>query len=399
MSSSQALARYIAVVQFFFLSCWTVYAVYLPTLLDGVGISPTLSIWVLLADQVLFAVFDVAAGAAVDRARRLYARIGPWLVGITVLSCACLALLPWLTGPVEEAWRAPLFLALTALWAASSSALRAPVFAMISRHAPRTEIPHLAATMLMGTAVASALAPYLATILLPLDPRLPFALATLALAALSVGLIRAEQHVSPSDRAKPEERPTRSDGLRVLPVFLLIGLAALGFQFQANLNAAPRYLQDASAADLPWLMPIFWIGFHLALTRAGQLVRRRGSANAFVLGCACALVGALISMSLPGLLAAGSGQLLSGLGWGAALSAAFGLIAQIDSTRARHGSLTGNLFAVLAAATFIRLGTHAAGVARWPQWAPWVATFPALAWLAVILLKRALTHRVLPAGT
>lgn len=388
-------ARYVAVIQFVFLCCWTVYVVYLPSLLEGVGIAREVTVWLLLADQVLFAVFDVAAGFAADRARRVYARIGPWLVGATMLSCTCFAALPWLSGSDDATWQAPLLLALTAVWAITSSALRAPVFAMITRHAARPAVPRLAAIMLMGTALASAVAPYLGTVLNGLDPRLPFALSSIALVALSAGLMRAERHAT-SDTEPAREAPPL---LRFrLPTLLgLIMLAALGFQADANLNAGPRYLLDAPADTLPWLMPIFWIGFHLALTQAGRVTRAAGSTATLAIGCVFGALGATLTALAPGLTAAAAAQLIAGLGWGLALSAVFGLIGEFGRARNQHGGLTGILFAILALATFVRLGLSASGLARDAGWMPWILAFPVLAWLTVAVFAGLAARRTAPA--
>jgi len=392
-TTSSALARYVAVVQFLFLCSWTAYVVFLPPLLESVGIAREMTIWLLLVDQILFAVFDVVAGFAADRARRAYARIGPWLLGATLLSCASFAALPWLAGPADDTWRAPLLLALTALWAITSSALRAPVFAMITRHAARPAIPRLASTMLMGTALASALAPYLGTVLSGLDPRLPFALSSAALAALSIGLIKAERHASNETEPAREARPLPQ--FRLPTLFGLIMLAALGFQADANLNARPRYLLDASANELPWLLPIFWIGFHLALTQTGRLTRAVGSTTALALGCAGGAVGAALTGLAPGLAAAASGQLIAGIGWGVSLAAVFGLVGEFGSARGQHGRLTGILFALLALATFVRLGVSASGVPRQADWLPWILAFPVLAWL-IVALAAGLAARRMP---
>jgi len=174
--------------------------------------------------------------------------------------------------------------------------------------------------------------------------------------------------------------------IQALPLFGLVALAAMGFQTHANLNAAPRYLQDSSATELPWLLPIFWLGFHIALTQAGRIARATSSLAAFTLGCSLSAGGALISYALPGLTPAAVGQFTAGIGWGFALSAAFGLVGQIRANRAREGSLIGVLFAVLALATFLRLGVNASGLAHSPSWQAWLPTFPVLAWVIVALI-------------
>lgn len=87
ISAASTPAIYLGIVQFVFLTTWTVYAIFLPGLLESVGIAKRWTAWVLMGDQILFVVFDVAAGYFADRVHRLYGRIGPWIVGATAISC------------------------------------------------------------------------------------------------------------------------------------------------------------------------------------------------------------------------------------------------------------------------------------------------------------------------
>src|SRR5262249_778181 len=58
---------YLAALQFLFTLGWTVYAIFLPQLAGAVGIPRTWVIWILLADQVIFAITDYAMGLAADK--------------------------------------------------------------------------------------------------------------------------------------------------------------------------------------------------------------------------------------------------------------------------------------------------------------------------------------------
>jgi MFS transporter len=368
-----APALYLAVVQFFFLSCWTVYSAFLPGLLEAAGLSRSDAVWLLMADQLVFALCDVAAGFAADRAHRLYGRIGPAVIAATALSCLAFLLLPWLAGTGQAA----LFLVATGIWLVTSSALRAPVFAMLSRHAAKPQAPWLAGLALAGTAWASAVAPYLSMVLKQLDPRLPFAVASLALLAVSCGLVWAERAAGRSAAGGDDALPP---SLAPALLFPLIAVAALAFQASFSLNAAPRYLHDASPQDLPWLMPVFWFGFHFAVVGARLATQRFGAGRSFALGCLVGAAGALAASRLAGLPAAALGQLVAGAGWGLALAAAFGLVAECDKAGDRQASLTGLLFAMLALATFVRLAVIALGWAHSPHWTPLLTVFPLVAW-------------------
>jgi MFS family permease len=85
-SGAGRLATTIAVVQFFFATTWTLYVIYLPQLAAQAGIGKQWIPWILVADQVVFAVTDVLVGFWIDRVRQGYARFGGWILGVTLVS-------------------------------------------------------------------------------------------------------------------------------------------------------------------------------------------------------------------------------------------------------------------------------------------------------------------------
>ena len=51
---------------------------------------------------------------------------------------------------------------------------------------------------------------------------------------------------------------------------------AAAYQVHFSLNSAHAYLSFASEERLPYLMPVFWIGFNLAMFPVSGVVKRRG---------------------------------------------------------------------------------------------------------------------------
>jgi MFS family permease len=379
-------ALYLSAVQFVFLTCWTVYVIFLPGLLESVGIPRTRAPWILLTDQLLFAVFDVLMGFTADRAFRVYGRVAPWIIGLTAASCLAFLALPWISGDGNRGPATFVLLGAMFVWAVTSSALRSPAFAMLTRHVPAPRVPLVAGLALAGTGAAGALAPYLGLTLRGIDPRLPFALTSLSLFALTVGLVWAERSGrrtdSSSQKAGREQRPTPTT-VSVWPALALVGAAALAYQVFFTLNAAPRYAQEASEDLLPWLIPVFQVGFSLAAATAGFLAARRGPMDLFAGGCLLAGAGAW-AFALPGLAAALGGQLLAGLGWGAALAAAFGLARQLAGQRQppANGTMTGLLFSMLALAAGARIAATIGGWGQEPAAELLLLLLPPLAWTA-----------------
>src|SRR5688572_12872978 len=192
-SSNSGLALYLGVVQFFFATTWTIYVLYLPQLAAQAGIDKRWVPWILAADQAVFAVMDVITGFWVDRMRSGLARYGGWILGVTVISCVAFVLMPFAGST--------LLLVLLAVWAATSSALRSPPWALLGRYAATPSLPWLSALVLTGTAVASAVAPYLGIALRGVDPKLPFLLSTLTLVATVAGLVLVERRGVRSETA------------------------------------------------------------------------------------------------------------------------------------------------------------------------------------------------------
>ena len=83
-----AVGWYFTALQFLFALSWTVYVIFLPPLADRAGIERSHIIWILMADQVIFALMDVAMGAAADRVASAYQRYARWLLLLSLASCA-----------------------------------------------------------------------------------------------------------------------------------------------------------------------------------------------------------------------------------------------------------------------------------------------------------------------
>lgn len=369
-----ALAAYVGVVQFLFGTTWTLYVIYLPQLAERAGIGREWVPWILVADQITFALMDVATGFWVDRVRAALGRFGGWMLGLTLVSGAAFMLLPFAGAS------AAVLVAAIAVWAVTSSALRSPPWALLSRYAPAPSVPWLSTVVLLGTAVAAALAPYLGIALRGVDPRIPFALSTLTLAAVVAGLMRAERRLPPNPAPEPKPAPP----LRAPHFFAALLLLALGFQVHFALNSAARYAEFAPREQLAYLMPVFWIGFSLAMFPASQLVKRQGPAGsmslAAVLG-AVAMLAAALAPSLSTLIVA---QFVSGAGWGAASIAAYSA-AVAFGRGGREGRFLGWLFAVLAVAVAMRIALAGSGVTKAHAFSVLQAWLPTALWLGAAL--------------
>jgi MFS family permease len=383
-----SVGLYLGVVQFLFALCWTVYVIFLPQLAAQAGIPPSAVIWVLMLDQLVFLVTDYAFGVASDRAARVVGRLGRGVVAVTLLSCAAFLALPMVAPSGSPA----LFLVLVVLWSATSSALRAPPLTLVGRHAARPSQPWLVSLSMLGLGVANAVSPYLGLQLRGVDPRVPFLLSSVALALVTGGLVAAERAlVRSAAPAATAVRDLAPPALPAVPGFLVsVVLAALAFQVHGFLNSTPLYLRHAPAPQLPWLAPVFWIGFNLALLPAGAVTRRVAGARVMTAATAVAALATLAAHEATGLSGVVAAQAVAGAAWAFALMSAFSTALALGHT-GREGRFGGALSSLLAGAALVRMALLAAEVQT--SGAAWLAFVPAAGWLAAAAVLLAATRR------
>jgi MFS family permease len=374
----------LATLQFFFALTWVVYVIYLPALADQVGFERRHVAWILMMDQVIFLACDWAAGVYADRVARKFGQVGGTMALVTLVSCAAFIALPWIaphTGKMP-------FFALTILWSATSSALRAPPFAIVSRLSNPGRSSWVSGAYLFGLGLASAVAPYLSIELKQLDPRIPFALSSIGLAAFTFALARAERirtRATESADTVPA-RPPVSIALIATPLLLL----AFGFQVHFVMNSGHQYLRFAEAEDLPHLMPIFWIGFNFALLPATFLVRRYGGIAMLVAGGVVGVAALAACVHAPSLTPLVIAQAFAGVAWSLVLMGAF--TAAMEGGRpGREGFFTGVLFSVLAAAAATRLVLVMSDVSATSMGAV-LESVPLIAWALAAFLVAAIAY-------
>lgn len=391
-ATAQRVGRYLAVVQLAFALTWIVYVIHLPQLVAQAGLPKQAVLWILMLDQLVFIACDFACGVASDRAARVLGRVGLAVLAATLVSCAAFVAMPFIAPQASPA----LLIALVLVWSATSSALRAPPLTLIGRYMPQPAVPPLIAWSLLGFGLASAAAPYLGLALRGGDPRVPFVLASVALALVTLGMVAAERALARaapvSAPVVPSSAPSRPAG--ALATFALAAaLAALAYQLHNFVNSTPLYLRHAEAAQLPWLAPLFWVGFNVALWPASLATKRWGGTVIAVCAVVAALAVALadIAASLSQLVAL---QLVAGAAWAGVLMSAFSAALALGRT-GREGRFSGALSSMLALAALLRLVVVAGLVPFATASLGWL---PVAAWLLAAALALALRRSHDPKG-
>jgi MFS family permease len=389
----------LALVQGLWAIGWVVYVVWLPGLVQQAGMLADWVPWLLILDQWVFALSDLVCGVAADRLRRQLRRFGPWLMAMMGLSALAFLLLPW----AARSQAPTLFLVLTLVWTATSSALRAPVMALLGRHVSAQQLAWPTGLWLFGLGVAGALAPYLQPRVRELSPDLAFALPAVALMLAASALIWAERqlgHTESSPAPTPSSAPVplwaarpRIVGLPGWGLFLgAVALAALGFQIHFPVNAAPQFLQLNPSATLETLLPLFWVGFNLALWPASRLSQRLGGVGTMAVGCtvaAWASAAGAASDTLPALIAC---QVLAGAAWACVLLSASSAATNAGRT-GYEGLASGGCFALLALAAMARMTMAAGQGFQHPGVVPWLNVAPAFSWMLAAGLLLVLWRR------
>src|SRR4051794_29592039 len=272
--SGNRTGAYIAMLQLVFTLGWTVYAIYLPKLAAQVGIAPTAVILILMMDQAIFTITDTAMGIAADKISHVLGRLGVFVAALTALSCAAFVALPFVAtaGPGAQA----VFLTLIVIWAISSSALRAPPLTLLGKHRARPAIPFLSALAMLGYGLAGAVSPYLGVVLRDHDPRWPFVISSAVLFITALALSKVERDVRPTAEPATEAAPAKPLGTVPFAFIAAMIFPALGYQLHSAITGGPFFLRFENPADLQWLLPVFWIGFNIAMFPASIVVKHRG---------------------------------------------------------------------------------------------------------------------------
>lgn len=345
------LDAYLGLLQFLFLLTWIVYVIFLPDLLARAGLPKEFAPRLLLADQLLFACADVLLGLYADRAMNLLRRLTPIVLVLNLVSCLIFAALPNFAA-VSPA----LLIGATVTWVISSTVLRAPLYGAIARRSAHPR--HGTAWALAGMGLASAAAPYLGIVLKGLDPALPMLVSGIALALATLGFDAWERAQSGSPGSIPTRVPEwRGMFLPALTLFLL----GMGFQAHFFLNAAPLFKQAGGADALPMLMPLFWVGFSLAVYPGVRLLARHGAARLLAVSASAGALASLACLAQPGLAALIGLQLIAGAAWGFSFLAALDLAGD-TGRRGREATFVGLVFAALAVAAAMRIGFAVTGL-------------------------------------
>ncbi len=406
-------AAWVLTVQCLLALSWTMYVLFLPGMLSEAGIDKRWFIYVLIGDQIVFAACDWAAGVYADRIATMWKRLGRVMIATTMLSSTALLLMPW----IAKSGSAVLLLGVIFVWAATSSALRAPVFSLLGRiredaregaredahtrgreaAAPRRARARRAGMVsmaLVGISLAGAVGPYLTLWLKALDNRLPIAFSAVALALAGLWATRAEallprqrEVAGDSDPASMADLrvPTQARRQRAWSLAGTVLVAAFGTQLLTAIVAQPLYRAFVGADAFLWVA-WFWVGFGFGLIPGARIAASHRALAGAAIAIAIAWIAFAIGASSASFVVLVIGTIVAGGGWGVFSTVAFSSAVSLSGGRASAsgaGTASGMVFSAIAIATLLRMLCTATGFAKTPT----IVWLPEIAWaLASILL-------------
>ncbi|HKH00032.1 MAG TPA: MFS transporter, partial [Bradyrhizobium sp.] len=212
------------------------------------------------------------------------------------------------------------------------------------------------------------------------DARLPFVVSGVVLFITALALSKVERRLR-QDSALPSGPVEGAKPLGKLTLVFIASMIilALGYQLHFSINSAPFFLRFAKPGDLQWLLPVFWIGFNIAMFPASVVAKHRG--GLIVMGAAglvgaLAVLGAEYAGNLNTLIIT---QFVAGGAWGCMMMSAISAALAIGESGA-EGKVVGLVFSALALATFARIAAVAGGLQKLPEYAPLLHWAPVACW-------------------
>ncbi len=283
---------------------WVIYNLFLPQLLTQFGFPATLTVGLLIFENLLAAVMEPLMGNFSDRTQRWLGTRFPVIAIGVILAASLFITIPtvfvfgqgW-TGAAR--WSLPIVLV---GWSLSMAIFRSPVLSLLGRYAFATRLPQAASILTLVGAVAGAIAPLANSFLLRLGAPIPFTAGSLSLLVAAAAL----RTVSPPEStAQATKEPAQS--IAILPLIFIFGAGAgISIGFRLMMQTFPAILKaQSSSGGANVLLSLIFLTVAITAIPAGTFATRLGNQKAMLLGLCAMAVGLLLLLALPYPLLAG----------------------------------------------------------------------------------------------
>ncbi|MEA5420576.1 MFS transporter [Spirulina sp. CCNP1310] len=275
---------------------WVLYALYLPQLLESLGLAAEWAARLLLIEHGLEMIIEPIVGRMSDRAQRNLGTRYPWIVAGALGAATC-----FIGFPLVVLWGgvAPWLLIVVALaWASAMAVFRSPVMSLLATAAPPLQLPLAAGALTLAQQVIGALRFTAFGLILSLGPGFAFTLGSVVLLG-AIAFLRWA--IPPQPDASPDEIEPSPHTLQPLQIVLIIGLAlSLACSVRFSFGTLGPALGAVFTPDQKNLgMTAFGFTIALAALPVGYLATRWGNGVTMMRGAIAVALGLLALAFLP----------------------------------------------------------------------------------------------------
>jgi MFS family permease len=283
----------IATVQGAITLTWVIYALYLPQLLEQVGLSADLALTILIVEHLLEAVIEPVFGGLSDRTQfRLGHRFPLIILGVILASALFIALpaIAIFSNSTEiGAWLLP---SVAIAWASAMAIFRSPALVLLAKTAPVEALPQAASLLTLSSQAIGAFRFVAYGFILSLGPGITFALGSMVLLG-AIAFLRV-QHPPNAPVATATPLPPVAFPWRAIASILPTALGiAWGLRFVAATVATALRTQLGESRS-EWGLAIFFLTIAIASIPAGAIATRWGNAKAMIGGAIATMVGLVL---------------------------------------------------------------------------------------------------------
>lgn len=280
---------------------WVIYSLYLPQLLQQLGLPAVLAATILIIEKFLAVVMEPVMGGLSDEAKRWVGTRFPLITGGVILSCTLLIAIPAVVifGSPTRAFQGILVIIIIA-WALAMTVFRSPVISLLGQYATPHKLPLAASLLTLTAGLIVACQPFASQIILGWGAGMTFAIASLILLG-AAAILRFVNPPAlpvfsvPSSQLAP--LPTLSS---LLPNLGLIFITGTGITWGTSffMQTVQKVVKNQFGnIDIKLVMFMIAIALAFAALPAGALAVKLGNQRAMLSGIATT-VGLMLLMIL-----------------------------------------------------------------------------------------------------
>jgi Major Facilitator Superfamily len=286
---------------------WLIYNIYLPKLLAGYGFPPTLTVSLLIVENILAVILEPLLGSLSDRAFGWIAtKFGFISIGV-ILTSAFTILIPTIlvfkSAFTAVTWIMP---GMLIAWAMSMAIFRTPAISLIGRYAMASELPIAMSFLILVGGLVGAIKPITQDFLLSLGTPVAFTIASIVLLA-ATALLRYVDPPMPLNMVVHECQP-----IVPINIAMLIGMGwGTAWGSRCLFETLPKILKvNLPQMNTVTLMVSISLAIAVSALSSGFLALKFGNQKTMLWGVFATLTALLLMVFVPSFFTIVAGILL-----------------------------------------------------------------------------------------